>query len=73
MKYIIDKVLYQGYKVLFDYNVLLAADMAILALNYGSAVQAILFLTLWLVAQANFFLKIARKHAELQENALLPR
>ena len=61
MKKVENKMLDERAKALFGYDILLAANLAISACNYSSAVQTVLFNTFWLVGHANFFLKIALK------------
>ena len=72
MEHIINKMLYKRDEILFNNDILLPANMAKRPMDNGSAVQTVFFLTLWLMAQANFFLKIARKQAERLEYARLP-
>ena len=58
MKYIVNKMFDERTKALFGPDVLLAAYLAITTGDCSSAVQAVLFLSFWLVGQVKFFLKI---------------
>jgi hypothetical protein len=66
---IINKMFGKRKKVLFGNNILLPANMTKRPMDNGAAVQTVFFFTVWLVAQANFFLKIARNQGEQQDNA----
>jgi hypothetical protein len=58
MKNIINEVTGQAPERLPGFHVLLPACLAKTPCNKGSAVQAVLLLTFWLVGHAKFFLKI---------------
>jgi hypothetical protein len=61
MENIINKMTGKGPEAFFRFHIFLSAYMAIPAYNRGSAIEAVLFFTFWLVGHAKFFLKIGTK------------
>jgi hypothetical protein len=58
MKNIKNKMFAKRPKAFPDFYILLATNMTITANYSSSTIQAVLFLTFWLMRHANFFLKI---------------